>query len=161
MDVTFNCPVCNQELEVDASAAGSRIDCPSCSSSITVPAPEPAGDSPAEAAPAPPEPAPPERHVHFTVPVHEHAPAEALIKKPNRPLDIAAKEGDKTLRIKSFKRSDCQEVGRDKFDETVSSFLEKVGQVNIVHVNPINYSYLDLTTRTILTDYGVMIVYRG
>jgi len=76
-------------------------------------------------------------------------------------MDVAAKEDDKTLRIKSFKRSDCQEVGRDRFDEIVSSFLQKVGQVNIVNVNSINYSYLDLVTRTILTDYGVLIVYRG
>jgi hypothetical protein len=52
-------------------------------------------------------------------------------------------------------------VGRDRFDEIVSSFLQKVGQVNIVNVNSINYSYLDLVTRTILTDYGVLIVYRG
>jgi hypothetical protein len=158
MDVTFQCPVCNQELEVDASAAGSSIDCPSCSNSITVPAVETGEEEAPAAAPPPPEP-PPEKH--FSVPVHTHAPAEALIKKPNRPLEVAAKEGDKTLRIKTFKRSDCQEVGRDHFDEIVSAFLEKVGQVNVVRVNSISYSYLDLNTRTVMTDYGVLIVYRG
>ncbi|MGP8238808.1 MAG: hypothetical protein ACLQVW_25800 [Limisphaerales bacterium] len=157
MDVTFQCPICNQELEVDASAAGSRIDCPACANPITVPGEPPEEHTPPAGAPPPP-PAEPK---HFSVPVHEHAPAEALIQKANKPLDVAAKEDDKTLRIKSFKRSDCQEVGRDRFDEIVSTFLQKVGQGNIVNVNSINYSYLDLVTRTILTDYGVLIVYRG
>lgn len=160
MDVTFQCPICNQELEVDASAAGSSIDCPSCANAITVPAVEMAGESAAPAEPvAPPQPAAEPKH--FSVPMHDRAPVEALIQKPNRPLEVAAKENDKTLRIKSFKRSECQEVGRDRFDELVSAFLEKVGQANIVNVNPINYSYMDLTTRTILTDFGVVIVYRG
>jgi hypothetical protein len=165
MDVTFNCPVCNQELEVDDSAAGSSIDCPSCSNPITVPALEPVEAAaatyaePAASEPAPPPPPPVEKH--FSVPVHAHAPTEELIKKANRPLEVVAKEGDKTMRIKTYKHSDCLEVGRDRFDEIVSTFLEKVGQVNIVNVSPINYSALDLTTRTIQTDYGVMIVYRG
>jgi DNA-directed RNA polymerase subunit RPC12/RpoP len=165
MDVSFKCSACGQELEVDASAAGSEIDCPSCSTPITVPSPEP-GDvvlveavAVVVAAPAPAEP--PHEEKHFSVPVRENSNSELLIKKANKPLDVAAKESDKTLRIKSVKRSDCQEVGRDRFDEIVSCFLDKVGQTNIVSVSPINYSYLDLTTRTILTDYGVMIVYRG
>jgi DNA-directed RNA polymerase subunit RPC12/RpoP len=164
MDITFNCPTCQQELEVDASAAGSTIECPACSTSITVPIPEGVEEAAAAEAPAAPEPAPPppvHAEKHFSVPVHDHAPAEPLIKKPNRPLEIAAKDSDKTMRVKTFKRSDCQEVGRDHFDETVSNFLEKVGQANIVNVNPITYSSLDLNTRTILVDYGVMIVYRG
>ena len=159
MDVTFQCPICNQQLEVDASAAGSSIDCPACATAITVPEIETPQDAVVvTAAAAPPPHAEPK---HFSVPVHEHAPAEALIVKANKPLDVAAKESDKTLRIKSFKRSDCQEVGRDHFDEIVSAFLHKVGQGNIVNVNSINYSYMDLVTRTILTDYGVLIVYRG
>lgn len=160
MDISFKCPICDQELEVDASGAGSNIDCPSCSNSITVPNPDP---SPvvhvATLAPVPVEPAKEEKH--FSVPVHEHAPAQELIKKPNRPLDVIAKEGDKTMRIKTFKRSDCVEVGKDHFDEVVSSFLEKVGQTNIVSINPINYSYIELGSRQIMGDYGVMIVFKG
>ena len=158
MDITFKCPNCEQELEVDASGAGSEIECPACSKTITVPVPEPAAaDGPAPEAP----PAPAKVEKHFAVPVHTHA-TEALIQKPNaRPLEIVAKEGDKTLRIKTFKRTDCLEVGKDHFDETVSVFLEKVGQANIVSVTSINYSFMELSSRQILTDYGVMIIFKG
>ncbi len=158
MDIIFKCPECEQELEVDASGGGSTIECPSCSSSITVPQPDP---SSADAAAAPEPPAPPKVEKHFSVPVHEHAPQQALIQKPNRPLDVVAKDGDKTMRIKTFKRTDCVEVGKDLFDEQVSAFLEKVGQPNIVSISPISYSYVELGTRTLLDDYGVMIVFRG
>lgn len=160
MDIIFKCPNCEQELEVDASGAGSDIECPACSKTITVPVPE-SSDTPATADAAAPPPAPPKEEKHFSVPVHTHTP-DSLIKKPAaRPLDIVAKEGDKTLRIKTFKRTDCQEVGKDHFDEKVSEFLEKVGQANIVSVVPINYSYVELGSRQLLTDYGVMIVFKG
>lgn len=162
MDIIFKCSNCEQELEVDASGAGSVIECPACSKTITVPVPEPP-PAPEEAAPPTPPPAePPVKEAkHFAVPVHGEA-AAALIQKPSaRPLDIIAKEGDKTLRIKTFKRTDCQEVGKDHFDEIVSAFLHKVGQLNIVSVNPINYSYQELSSRAILTDYGVMIIFKG
>jgi hypothetical protein len=52
-------------------------------------------------------------------------------------------------------------VGKDHFDEQVSAFLEKVGQTNIVSINPINYSYEELSTRKIMEDYGVMVVFKG
>jgi hypothetical protein len=113
------------------------------------------------AAPAPAPPEPPKEEKHFSVPVHERAPSQELIKKPARPLDVIAKEGDKTMRIKTFKRTDCVEVGKDHFDEVVSSFLEKVGQSNIVSINPISYSYIELGSRQIMGDYGVMIVFKG
>lgn len=159
MDISFKCPNCQQELEVDASGAGSSIECPSCSSPIIVPTPEP-GETP-PATEEKPASAPIKVEKHFSVPVREKVTEEVLIQKPNRPLDVVAKDGDKTMRIKSFKRSDCQEVGRDRFDELVSAFLEKVGQTNIVSVNPITYSYMELGSRMILSDYGVMIVYKG
>jgi hypothetical protein len=160
MDISFKCPVCDQELEVDASGVGSTIECPSCTNSITVPS----ADSPSvvhivAAVPAPPEPVKEEKH--FTVPVHERPPPQDLIRKPNRPLDVIAKEGDKTMRIKTFKRTDCVEVGKDHFDEVVSAFLEKVGQINIVSISPIAYTYQELGSRQILGDYGVMIVFKG
>jgi DNA-directed RNA polymerase subunit RPC12/RpoP len=162
MDISFKCPICDQELEVDASGAGSNIECPSCSNSITVPQPDPAAVVHAAAvAPAPAPPEPPKEEKHFSVPVHQHAPPQELIKKPNRPLDVIAKEGDKTMRIKTFKRTDCVEVGKDHFDEVVSAFLEKVGQTNIVSINPISYSYVELGSRQIMADYGVMIVFKG
>src|SRR5580658_6742100 len=86
MDISFKCPICDQELEVDASGAGSNIECPSCSNSITVPQPDPAAVVHAAAvAPAPAPPEPPKEEKHFSVPVHQHAPPQELIKKPNRP----------------------------------------------------------------------------
>jgi DNA-directed RNA polymerase subunit RPC12/RpoP len=161
MDITFKCPNCEQELAVDASGAGSDIECPACSQTITVPIPDPAvahaADGPAPAAPA----GPPRDDKHYSVPVHEHA-QEALIQKPTtRPLEVIAKEGDKTLRIRTIRRTDCQEVNKDRFDEIVSAFLEKVGHPNIVSINTINYSYMELSTRHLLQDYGVMIVFKG
>ncbi len=159
MDISFKCPICDQELEVDASGAGSTIECPSCSNTITVP--NTGAVSAVPVAAAAPAPEPPKEEKHFSVPVHERAPVQALIQKPNRPLDVIAKEGDKTMRIKTFKRSDCVEVGKDHFDEVVSGFLEKVGQTNIVSINPISYSFMELGTRNVLQDYGVMIVFKG
>ena len=98
--------------------------------------------------------------LHLSVPTHD-TPAAALIQKPNRPLDVVAKEGDKKMRIRSIKRVDCQEVGKDKFDEKVSEFLDHVGQLNIISINTINYSTIDMATRTLVQDYGVMIVFKG
>jgi hypothetical protein len=94
------------------------------------------------------------------VPSHEKT-SDPLIHKPNRPLDVVAKDGDKKMRIKTFKRSDCQEVGRDRFDEKVSEFLEMVGQANIVSINTINYSAIDMATHNKLEDYGVLVVFKG
>jgi DNA-directed RNA polymerase subunit RPC12/RpoP len=155
MDIIFKCPNCEQELAVDAAGGGTSIECPACSASIVVPPPDPS----AEAVEAAPE-LPAKEEKHFSVPVHSTAQA-ALIQKPSRPLEVVAKDGDKTVRIKTFKRTDCQEVGKDHFDEIVSAFLDKVGQVNIIRIVPVNYSYMELGTRAILTDYGVLIIFKG
>jgi DNA-directed RNA polymerase subunit RPC12/RpoP len=160
MDISFKCPNCNQELEVDASGAGSSIQCPACSNAITVPSAEGIAVV-AAPAPGPTAEAPPHEEKHFSVPVHEHVDAELLIQKANRPLDVAAKESDKMMRIKTFKRSDCVEVGHDRFDEIVTAFLQRVGQANVISLSPINYSYQELSTRTVMVDYGLMVVYRG
>lgn len=159
MDILFKCPNCHQELEVDSSAGGSTIECPACSNSITIPATEPAAAVVVTVVPDPAA-APVEDHKHFAVPVHD-MPVEALITKPQPPLEVAAKESDKKIRIKTFKRSDCQEVGRDHFDERVSQFLDKVGQGNIISINPINYSYIEMGSHASVTDYGVLIVFKG
>src|ERR1700744_1745709 len=96
MDITFKCPSCEQELEVDASGAGSEIECPACSTRISVPFPEPAlvvvaedGAVPAVAG-AEPATAQGKEEKHFTVPVRDGA-SEKLIQKPRaKPLDISA-----------------------------------------------------------------------
>jgi hypothetical protein len=39
--------------------------------------------------------------------------------------------------------------------------LQKIGELNIISLTPIAYTHLDLATRAWVTDYGVLIVYRG
>ena len=36
-ELKFQCPECKQSLEIEASAAGERIDCPACAKSIIIP----------------------------------------------------------------------------------------------------------------------------
>lgn len=157
MDVIFNCSHCDQELSVDSSAAGTEIECPTCNSRIVVPQPSaepPEGNvNPIKASASARE-----EH-HFSVPVRDQ-PAESLIQKPKPPLEVAAKEGIK-LRVKTIRHTDCIEVGHDRFDEIVTNFLNKIGQDNIVNINMLAYTILDIGTQKLMTDYGVMIVYRG
>jgi predicted RNA-binding Zn-ribbon protein involved in translation (DUF1610 family) len=160
MDVVFKCPHCDQQLEVDAGGAGSNLQCPSCGNTITVPSQDSESTKPAPAPARPPAPALLPEPKHFSVPVHEKT-SDPLIQKPNRPLDVIAKEGDKKMRIRTFKRSDCQEVGKDHFDERVSEFLEQVGQANIVSINTVNYSAIDMATHHQVSDYGVLVVFKG
>src|SRR5947209_523171 len=136
MDVIFNCPKCEQELAVDSSGAGSEINCPSCGEPIVIPPPERnvvrAGADHVSSAPrmeaAPVNPisssAAAKLEMHLRVPVHK-TPAASLIEKPRPPLEFAAKESDKKLKVKTIKHTDCIEVGHDKFDEVVTSFLGK------------------------------------
>jgi DNA-directed RNA polymerase subunit RPC12/RpoP len=159
MDFTFNCPNCKQELEVDITAAGSTVECPACNRKMKVPTPEPAQLKIApHGQPAAFDPNREEKH--FTVPMHE-GPGEALITKSAPTLDVAAREPDKKLRIKTFRRVDTMTVGKDHFDEVVSEFLQKVGQEYIISITPMNYTYKDLATEHYVTDYGVMVVFRG
>jgi hypothetical protein len=159
MDFTFNCPHCKQELEVDVAAAGSSVECPACNRNIHVPVPEasqlhvaPHGTSTAHD--------PNREEKHFVVPLHE-GPAEALIKKSAPTLAVAASEPDKKIRIKTFRRVDTMTVNKDHFDETVSEFLQMIGQEYLISITPMSYTYKDLATEQFVTDYGVMIVFRG
>jgi DNA-directed RNA polymerase subunit RPC12/RpoP len=155
MDLTFNCAKCKQQLEADASMSGSEIECPSCGASIMIPEVDPANmrtHNPISSSAAAKE------HYHFAVPVHD-APSEVLIEKPNPPLEAAGRE--KQLRVKCIKRTDCVEVGRDRFDEIVTDFLGKIGENNLVSITPLTYSHLDIGTRQMMSDFGVMIIYKG
>ncbi len=156
MDITFKCTNCGQELATEETAVGSEIQCPVCNTILVVPRPE------VEAVVAAPPPAPPPAHEekHFSVPVHE-GPAEVLIRKSSKPLEVAAKESDKHLRIKCIRRTDCVEVGHDHFEQVVSDFLGKVGDQNVVSVNTFNYTNIDMGTRQLINEYGVLIVYKG
>jgi DNA-directed RNA polymerase subunit RPC12/RpoP len=171
MDVIFNCPKCEQELAVDSLGAGSAIECPSCGESIVIPEPpaRPAQpntgiDSSAphgEVHPVNPISSSAAAKVQLHLKVPSHRTSESLITKPLAPLDVAAKESDKKVRVKTIRHIDCVEVGRDKFDEVVTNFLGRVGEDNIISITALNYSHLDIGTQKLLTDYGVLIVYKG
>ena len=157
MEMVFSCPHCKQQLEADSSMSGTQIHCPACNVSLKIPEPDPStvrmGNTIASSASAK------EEH-HFLVPVHE-GPSEVLIQKANPPLEVAARDGDKKMRVKTIRRTDCVEVGRDRFDEVLSELLNKIGEPNIVSVTPIAYTHLDLGSRQLMTDFGVMIIYKG
>lgn len=159
MDIVFKCTHCEQELSVDASAAGVEIECPSCGNALTVPAP-----------PKPPEVLNPmatsaaarAEQPHFKVPTYEKAPPSAVpIEKPHATLEVAAKQTDKLIRVRTIRHSDHVEVGKDLFDEHVSQILQKIGETNIISITPIAYTHMELATRAWVTDYGVLVVYRG
>jgi DNA-directed RNA polymerase subunit RPC12/RpoP len=172
MDIIFNCPKCEQELEVDSSGAGTEIDCPSCGEKILIPQPgtkgtrtmDTTGHIPVSGGVTPINPiatsAAAKVEMHLKVPVHAK-PTESLIAKPLPPLEVAAKESDKKIRIRTIRHTDCIEVGHDRFDEIVSQFLGKVGETNIVSINSINYTFLDIGTQKLMTEYGVLVVYKG
>ncbi len=157
MDLIFKCPHCEQELAVNPSGAGSQIECPTCNQTITIPQPEPQSIrslNPIASSAAAKE------VKHFNVPVRT-APTEVLVKNPVRTLDVPTKDGEKKLRVRTIKRTECLEVGHDRFDETVSDLLGKIGLDNVVSVTPITYSHFDLNSRQNMTDYGVLVVYKG
>ena len=156
MDITFACPKCNQQLSTDATASGSEISCPTCNQKIVIPAPNATNIHPMS--PMASSAAAKEEH-HFKVPVHE-GPTEVLVAKGMPTLEIA-EEGEKKMRIRCIKRTDCVEVGKDKFEEVVTQVLGKIGEKNIISINTINYTHIDMGTRQILTDFGVMIVFKG
>jgi DNA-directed RNA polymerase subunit RPC12/RpoP len=152
MDIEFKCPQCEQDLSADANDAGTEIECPACHANIVIPQ-----GTPVEAgAPASP---PNREEKHFSVPVRDK-PGDSLIAKPLPSLEASAKEGVK-LRIKTIRHSDCVEVGKDHFDEFVTKFLDKIGEPNVVSISTFNYTHMDLATRDWVTDYGVLVVYRG
>ena len=156
---------------MDASASGSEVDCPTCNAKITIPegeqeAPQETQEE-AEAARATlalnpiNTSAAAKEHKQYAVPMHD-APSAALIKKANIPLEAAAKKSsERTMHIRSIKRTDCLEVGHDRFDEIVSGILGEIGEANIVSVNTISYTHLDISTRALMVDYGVMLIYKA
>ncbi len=172
MDVIFNCPKCEQELAVDSAGAGTQIDCPSCGETLVIPEPEsvvPRGGIPTEASAPRVEPHPinaiassaaAKVELHLKVPTHKTS--ESLIAKPLVPLEAAAaKDSEKQIRIRTIRHTDCIEVGHDKFDEIVSKFLGKIGETNIINIVPLTYTFLDIGTQKLMTEFGVMIVYKG
>ena len=168
MEIIFNCKECDQELSVDSEAAGSEFNCPTCGAQLIVPEadganaapegteqPRPMGGSTINAIKT--SAAAKEEH-HFKVPMRD-TPAESLIVKPKPPLEIAAKEAFK-IKVKTIRHSDCVEVGHDKFDEIVTRFLNQIGETSLVSMQPITYQYVEIGSQKVVTDFGVMIVYK-
>jgi hypothetical protein len=166
MDITFSCPGCGISLEVESEAAGQQFDCPSCHKPIQVPSPASpglAGGPPASqvaAAAAVPQPQASKIEKRISVPVTSN-PVESLIQKPNKSLDAVSRDQKPGLRVKTIRHSDCKEVGKDKFDDTVSEFLNRIGDNAVVSITPISYSYVEMATQKLVTDFGVMVVYRA
>jgi DNA-directed RNA polymerase subunit RPC12/RpoP len=178
MDIVFNCPKCEQELEVDSTGAGSQIECPNCQETIVIPH---AGTDGARTAGAPASGSiptggiptlPPAQassiatsaaakvEMHLKVPVH-NKPVTTLIARTLKPLEVTARESDKKIRVKTIRHTDCIEVGHDTFDEVVSNFLQMTGEPNIISITPMSYTHADIGSQKLLTEYAVMIVYRG
>src|SRR5947209_8621101 len=118
MDVIFNCPRCEQELAVDASGAGTEIECPSCGENIVIPEPSAAGPRPgiqfdggsgttSGTQRANPIAASAAAKVELHLKVPSNKASESLITKPLPPIEAAAKDGDKRIRVKTIKHTDC------------------------------------------------------
>ena len=168
MDIIFNCPNCDQELAVDQSGAGSQIECPSCGQEITIPS---TGKVTTGALPPVPPPsvatagphaasAAAKIALHLKVPVRDK-PGESLIDKPKPPLEVVQKGAGKKLRIHTIRRAACIESGHDKFDEKVTAFLQEVTETNLVGIHTVSYEMFNVEVQKIMTDYGVLIIYRG
>jgi DNA-directed RNA polymerase subunit RPC12/RpoP len=168
MEIIFNCPNCGQELSVDDAGAGSEIPCPTCSENITIP------EKSAKAAPAPAE----EVHkaslapsamassagakveFHLKVPVRT-TPGESLLKKAAVPLEAVARGADKQICVHTIRHDKCIDAGADKFDEITTKFLAGVGEQNLIGIHTVNYEHFDVKTQKVMTDYGLVIMYRG
>ncbi len=156
MDITFHCTHCKQELAVESHAAGQVIHCPTCNGSLTVPqlditnlhTANPMATSAAA-----------KEEKHFVVPVRE-GPAEILVRQARQPDELEVAE-QKMLRMRIIRHTDCVEVGRDRYEEMVTKFLNKVGEDNIVNLAPLTYTHIDIATQKILTDYALQVIYRG
>ncbi len=162
MDIVFHCPQCRQELEADSGASGEQISCPSCNASITIPAYNPTAvhSTTPPSVPLSPAVQSPSGERTFAVPITKE-PVQPLIQRPLPPLEAAARDTARKMRIKTIRHSDCREVGHDHFDASVTEALNKIGEENIITISTINYSYIEMGTQKLITDYGVMIVFRG
>jgi DNA-directed RNA polymerase subunit RPC12/RpoP len=165
MDIIFDCPNCQQELAVDNSGAGTQIECPSCSETITIPqeSTKPAAAEGTIITGLPVNPiassAAAKIEKHLKVPLRDK-PGESLVKKV-QPTAVLSKSTDKKIRIHTIRHAGCVEFGRDKFDEKVTDFLNEIGEANLIGIHITSYTYLDIGTQKIMMDFAVLIVYRG
>ncbi len=165
MDIIFDCPNCQQELVVDSAGAGTEIDCPACGETITIP--RQSTKAAPEAAPPTGQPVNPiaasaaaKVEKHLKVPVRDK-PSELLIKATDAPPEVVTKSANKKIRLHTIRHATCFESGHDRFDDKVTEFLNEVGEANLIGVHTVNYTYVDIASQKTLSDFGVLIVYRG
>ena len=167
MEIVFNCPHCNQELSVDNEGAGTQIPCPTCDESITIPSVGQnhdrivAGEDAPTLAPSPINASAAAKvEMHLKVPVRD-TPAESLIQKPAVSLEAVAKGADRQIRVRTVRHDKCVDSGHDKFDQMVTKVLADIGEHNIIGTHIINYEHFDVQTQKVMTDYGLVVIYRG
>ncbi len=68
-------------------------------------------------------------------------------------------KNNKQIIVKTLRRIDFLEVGKDRFDFHTSKFLDQVGQENIISIIPINYEHVDIATQKVVNDFGIIVVY--
>jgi hypothetical protein len=144
MDISFSCPHCNLQLEIDDSASGSEIQCPSCKGSLIVPTHAGGGEG----------------HPRGPLSLPSGGATAQIMKPSAKSLETAAK-GDKKLKIKTFRHHDCVKEGKDRFDEMISYFLQKLDDGDLVVLHTIQYEYLPKDATQPVRDYGVVVVYRS
>jgi DNA-directed RNA polymerase subunit RPC12/RpoP len=166
MDIIFDCPNCQQELAVDGSGAGTQIECPSCSETITIPqeSTKPAAAEGTIITGLPVNPitssAAAKIEKHLKVPLRDK-PGEPLLKKVQPAVVAVSKSADKKIRVHTIRHAGCVEFGRDTFDEKATDFLNQIGEANLIGIHMTEYTYLDVGTQKIFMDFGMVIVYRG
>ena len=65
-----------------------------------------------------------------------------------------------TIKLITLKHTQFLEMGKDLFDLRVAEFLDKVGEENLIATHPISYQHVDMTTREIIVDYGLIVIYK-
>jgi len=98
--------------------------------------------------------------MHLKVPVRD-APAEPLVKAAPTTLGASPKGAPKQIRVRTMRHDKCIDAGHDRFDEIVTKVLADIGEHNIIGVHCINYEHFDVQTQKVMTDYGLVIIYRG
>ena len=153
---------------MDAAGAGSEIPCPTCGENLTIPErsakADPASSDESHAPSLKPSSmassAGAKVEFHLKVPVRA-TPGESLIKKAVVPLDAVARGADKQICVHTIRHDKCIDAGHDKFDEILTKFLVSVGEQNLIGIHCVNYEHFDVKTQKVMTDYGLVILYRG
>ena len=70
-DLTFDCPLCGQNLTTDEGLSGSEIECPSCTKPIKIPSADDENVQKVETEPTAPPVATEPEPKKLAVPVHE------------------------------------------------------------------------------------------